>query len=191
MAGLMEEVLVLGRAEAGKLEFKPTPLDLAVLSRRIVDEVTSASGRRCDIRVPLGSPLPEARIDDGLVGHILSILLTNAVKYSPAGATGELQIRQADQLAVFTVRDHGIGIPEADTRRMFEAFHRGGNEGETPGSGLGLMIVKHCVDLHQGRLSFETREGQGTTFTVALPVFEAGLAPAAGRRDLGAGVASN
>jgi len=73
---------------------------------------------------------------------------------------------------VFVVRDRGIGIPDADIRRVYQAFHRGRNVGDTPGSGLGLMIVRRCVELHQGRIDFETREGSGTTFTVSLPVFE-------------------
>jgi signal transduction histidine kinase len=69
------------------------------------------------------------------------------------------------------VRDHGIGIPEADARMLFTAFHRGSNVGETPGTGLGMTIVKRCVDLHRGRIAFESNEGGGTVFTVELPVF--------------------
>jgi PAS domain S-box-containing protein len=171
MAGLMEEVLVLGRAEAGRLEFKPSSLDLGALTRRIAAEIHSASNQRCHIRVDVPDPLPEATSDAGLLRHILTNLVTNAVKYSPPGHIVDIALRRIDTQAVFTVRDRGIGIPEADQTQMFQAFHRGRNVGETPGSGLGLMIVKRCVELHQGRIDYETREGAGTTFVVALPVF--------------------
>jgi PAS domain S-box-containing protein len=171
MAGLMEEVLVLGRAEAGRLEYRPAPLDLAALTRRIAAEIHSASNQRCHIRVDVPDSFPEAHSDAGLLRHILTNLVTNAVKYSPAGHTVDIALRQLDHQAVFTVRDQGIGIPDSDQHQMFQAFHRGRNVGDTPGSGLGLMIVKRCVELHQGRIDFETREGSGTAFVVSLPVF--------------------
>ncbi|MBL9126946.1 MAG: PAS domain S-box protein, partial [Verrucomicrobiales bacterium] len=172
MAGLMEEVLVLGQVEAGKLEFKPAAIDLAALARRIAAEVDSATNQRCPIRVDVAEAVPEARSDAGLLRHILGNLIANAVKYSPPGAEVDVVLRRRNGHAVFVVRDRGIGIPDADVRRIYQAFHRGRNVGDTPGSGLGLMIVRRCVELHQGRIDFETREGSGTTFTVSLPVFE-------------------
>ena len=71
----------------------------------------------------------------------------------------------------FTVTDSGIGIPAADIDRLFSAFHRGQNVGQLPGSGLGLVIVKRCVDLHGGGIHVESQEGQGTKVTVKLPLF--------------------
>jgi signal transduction histidine kinase len=73
--------------------------------------------------------------------------------------------------AVFTVRDRGIGIPAEDLKRIFTAFHRGNNVGQLPGSGLGLVIVKRCVDLHHGRIKIDSVEGEGTTVEVRLPLF--------------------
>jgi signal transduction histidine kinase len=69
------------------------------------------------------------------------------------------------------VQDHGIGIPERDRARLFEAFHRASNVGETPGTGLGLLIVKRCVDMHHGTVAVQSKEGEGTKFTVRLPVY--------------------
>ena len=83
----------------------------------------------------------------------------------------EFTLQRANGDAVFEVRDHGIGIPAADAARLFTAFHRCANVGEVPGTGLGLLIVKRCVELHQGRISFNSRVGEGTTFTVTLPLF--------------------
>jgi signal transduction histidine kinase len=78
--------------------------------------------------------------------------------------------------AVFTVIDHGIGIPPEDHPRLYEAFHRASNVEHISGTGLGLLIVRRCVDLHEGEIQFTSAVGQGTTFTVRIPAF-----PAAGK----------
>jgi signal transduction histidine kinase len=68
------------------------------------------------------------------------------------------------------IRDQGIGIPEADRKRLFNAFHRGHNVGDRPGTGLGLVIVKRCVDLHCGKIKVQSKPGKGTIVTVRLPI---------------------
>jgi signal transduction histidine kinase len=73
---------------------------------------------------------------------------------------------------LFKISDRGIGIPEADQANLFEPFHRASNVGTIAGTGLGLVIVKKCVDLHQGKINVESRAGEGTTFTVSLPFFK-------------------
>jgi signal transduction histidine kinase len=77
--------------------------------------------------------------------------------------------------AVCIVQDHGIGISEEDQQQLFRAFHRGSNVGTRPGTGLGLLLVKRCADLHGGKVRVTSKAGQGTTVTVKLPVFENGL----------------
>lgn len=171
MSGLMEQVLLLGRVEAGKLRFQAAPVELPVLGGKLVDEMYSATQRKCSVRFQPGDDLSGARGDEGLMRHIFTNLLSNAVKYSPEGATVDFVIQRDGRDAVFTVRDHGIGIPSADQARLFEAFHRAANVGQTPGTGLGLLIVKRCVELHGGSLAVESEEGRGTTFTVRLPLF--------------------
>src|SRR5262249_43037969 len=146
----MEEVLLLSRVDAGKMTCRPGPLDLAVFCARVADEVTSATAGRCRIELKSPPGLGEASADEGLLRHILTNLLNNAVKYSPAGASVEFHIEPKGPLALFTVRDRGLGIPDADTKQLFQAFHRGRNVGETPGTGLGMYIVKRCVELHGG-----------------------------------------
>jgi signal transduction histidine kinase len=93
------------------------------------------------------------------------------LKYSSGPTPVEFGV-ECDRLdALFTVRDQGIGIPEADLHELFQAFRRGSNVSERPGSGLGLVIVKRCVDLHGGTIRLESKEGAGTTVTVRLPLF--------------------
>jgi PAS domain S-box-containing protein len=170
MAGMMEEVLVLSRLDAGKLDFQPATMDLNLFCRRVVDEVLSATNRRCPIALSLGVP-SEAEADERLLGHIFTNLLSNAVKYSEAGATVEFTITREGRDVVCVVRDRGIGISEDDQRQLFKAFHRGGNVGTRPGTGLGLLLVKRCADLHGGKVHVQSKIGEGTTVTVKLPVF--------------------
>lgn len=171
MSGLMEQVLVLGKVEAGKIPFNALPIDLPGLGAKLSDEVHSATNGRCRIEFRALNNLSGASADEGLLRHIFSNLISNAVKYSPEGKSVDFTIERVSDDAVFTVRDHGIGIPVADQARLFEAFHRASNVGETPGTGLGLLIVKRCVDMHRGAISFQSSNGQGTTFVVRIPLF--------------------
>lgn len=171
MGDLMEQVLVLSRADAGKLSFRPQSLDLPALVEKIVDETQSLTGGKCRITLEAGDDLAGADGDESLLRHILGNLIANAVKYSAEGSEVVCRLRREGEFAVCQVVDRGIGIPEADRARLFEAFHRGSNVGQTPGTGLGLVIVKRCVELHRGRLDFTSATDAGTVFTVRLPLF--------------------
>jgi signal transduction histidine kinase len=173
MSGLMEQVLVLGRVEAGKTAFHPTPVNVVELCSKITDEGLSATSHRCPVHFSADGDFTGAEADEGLMRHIFSNLLSNAVKYSPEGAQVEFKVHRDNGHAVFTVQDHGIGIPEADMSRLFEAFHRATNVGDIQGTGLGLLLVKRCVDLHLGTIDVDSKEGKGTTIKVRLPVEDA------------------
>lgn len=170
MSGLMEQVLVLGSAEAGRLAWNPSPLDLPDLCAKLVDEGLSATNRRCPVNFASEGDFADASMDEALLRHIFSNLLSNAVKYSPEGAAVDFRLCREGDEAVLTVQDYGIGIPEADQARLYEAFHRASNVGETPGTGLGLLLVKRCVDLHHGSIHLHSQVSVGTTFTVRLPM---------------------
>ena len=170
MAGLMEEVLLLGSLDAGKMEFRAEALELRTFARRLVDEVQSATAGRCPIELSLSEIPAEVYADERLLRHIFTNLLTNAIKYSDADRLVRFDIGRSGAEIVCTVRDQGIGIPEADREWLFNAFHRGHNVDDRPGSGLGLVIVKRCVDLHGGKVEVESEPGEGTLVTVRLPV---------------------
>jgi len=170
MGDMMEEVLVLSRLDAGKMEFKPALLDFPGLCARLVDEVLSATDRRCPIELDAAGVFREARADEGLLRHIFLNLLTNAVKYSETGDPVKFQLRPAGANVLCSIRDQGIGIPAEDREWLFNAFQRGRNVGQRPGTGLGLVIVKRCVDLHGGSIEIDSAPGTGTTVTVRLPL---------------------
>jgi signal transduction histidine kinase len=112
----------------------------------------------------------EIQADERLLQHIFTNLLTNAVKYSDPGRPVRFEIGCAGAEIVCVIRDQGIGIPEADREWLFNAFHRGRNVADRPGTGLGLVIVKRCVDLHGGKIKVESKSGEGTAVTVRLPM---------------------
>jgi PAS domain S-box-containing protein len=169
MAVIMEEVLLIGSFDAGKMEFKPAPLDLPSFLRKLVDEVLSATGQRCPIQLSTLEIPVELQADERLLRHIFTNLLTNAVKYSDTGRPVQFEIKGVGGEILCAIRDQGIGIPEADREWLFNAFHRGHNVDERPGTGLGLVIVKRCVDLHGGKINVVSKVGEGTTVTVRLP----------------------
>ncbi len=176
MGRMVDEVLFLGRHQAGRTTCQPVPLDLAAFCTTLTAEVLAATHERCPIRFTAPDNLPQAVADPDLLRHLFTNLLTNAVKYSPPQSEVTWQLEAEAGHAVFTVRDQGIGIPEEDLRQLFTAFHRGANVGQTKGTGLGLVIVKSCVDLHHGTITAESAPARGTTFEVRMPILGSRLA---------------
>lgn len=172
MSDLIEDVLLLGKFDAGRLNCNPVPLDLAAFCARAIAEVETAAGREGAVRCALAALPTGASADESLLHHVLTNLLSNALKFSPADGVVELAVTRQGCDAEFTIRDHGCGIPTADQPRLFTAFYRGSNAGHTPGSGLGLVIARRCVDLHGGTIRCASQEGVGTTFFVTLPLFD-------------------
>jgi signal transduction histidine kinase len=111
-----------------------------------------------------------ADIDERWFRHIFGNLLSNAIKYSPEGGLVRFEATVRTQEVEFQVVDSGIGLPQQDIPRLFETFFRASNSGKISGTGLGLSIVQRAVELHGGRISVASELGQGTTFTVVLPL---------------------
>jgi len=169
MDQLLNEVLLIGRADSGKLQFHPTLLDLESFCRQLVEELQLSSSEQHQLVFATQGELGEGLWDESLLRHILGNLLTNAIKYSPAGGTVSFELIAQEQTVIFRIQDQGIGIPIEDQQQMFLPFHRAQNADTISGTGLGLTIVKKCVEAHGGEISVESEVGVGTTFTVALP----------------------
>ena len=170
MADLMEEVLVLGRLDAGKMDFSPAAMDLLAFCERTVDEVMAANENRCPIELDCAAAPEDFVGDERLLRHIFTNLLSNAVKFSEVGSSVTFSLREAGDQVVFVVHDRGLGIPEADLPRLFNAFQRGRNVAHVPGTGLGLIVVKRCAELHGGEIKIQSNLGRGTTATVRIPL---------------------
>jgi two-component system OmpR family sensor kinase len=154
------------------LYYHPAPVDLTSLVREICQlqrELTPDARIREQIQA---QPLL-VRGDASLLSQLFSNLVSNAVKYSPdSGLIRVIAAREGTQIAV-VIEDRGIGIPEADRERVFERYYRGSNTSGIGGSGVGLSLVKTMVDLHKGTIALDTREGEGSRFTIRFPISDA------------------
>ncbi len=165
---LLDDVLTINRAETGKLDLNPKAIDLEKFCCSLLEEIQLQSENQHRIDFVNRSNCKNAFLDERLLRSILSNLLSNAIKYSPQG--GEIQwiVNCEPGKVTFNIRDQGIGIPSSDQARIFEPFHRGNNVGTIPGTGLGITVVKKCLDLHGGDISINSVEGSGTTVIVTI-----------------------
>lgn len=170
MTQLLNDVLLIGKAESGKIEYNPTLLNLGKLCQDNTEEVQAIAGTKHILTFSSVGQSNDVFIDEKLLRHILNNLLTNAVKYSPEGGPVLFNLICDREAAVFSIQDRGIGIPPEDEEKLFESFHRGTNVSTIPGTGLGLAIVKKSVELHGGKITMKSEVGVGTTFTVTLPL---------------------
>ncbi len=169
IADMLDKLLVIEQSETGKLLFEPQEVDLHELCEAALDDFRISIASEHRLVFSYEGDCSEVCVDPRIVQHILHNLLSNAIKYSPDGSVVTLHVACEENQVHLSVHDEGIGIPEADQHKLFDPFHRAGNVGDVPGTGLGLTIVWHVVELHGGDISFTSEEGAGTTFTVTLP----------------------
>ncbi|MGB7440899.1 MAG: ATP-binding protein [Coleofasciculaceae cyanobacterium] len=172
MTELMEDVLLIGQAESGKLEFSPGPLHVEKFCRDLIEEVSVGQNNSQIIFFSGVGDCKEVCLDERLLRYILANLLLNAIKYSPKGGNIKfsLKIDTKKKVVIFSIRDQGIGISPEDQAKLFESFYRGKNVSTIPGTGLGLAIVKRCVERHRGRIGVTSKVGVGTNFVIRLPI---------------------
>ena len=168
---LVNTLLDSARIEAGRIEASYEPTDLAALTSDIASTFRSAC-EKAGLRLSVDCPsLPDpVYVDRDVWEKIVLNLISNAFKFTLQGEI-EVRVRSAGEAAELTVRDTGTGIPAAELPRVFERFHRvEGSRGRThEGTGIGLALVQELVKLHGGSLRAESRPGEGSTFTVAVP----------------------
>ncbi len=174
---IVEDLLHLSRLDQRRVSFHPVVCDLNTLVEMyIVDRSVLAESRGLQL-IFEQQDLPPVEIDQVLIGQALSVLLTNALSYTPAGGQITVYTRSrqtaGQQWAGFSVRDTGPGIPPEEREHLFERFFRGrvGRESGAPGTGLGLAIAREIVALHNGEIVLESPggDGAGATFSVWLP----------------------
>jgi len=170
LADLVEEVLFLGKADAGRIPLELRPLDLTTVLGKITADVSTALGADRIIHLQIDRAARRVRLDLRLITHVVTNLLSNALKYSTLDTEVTLRASRDGEGLVIAVEDRGIGIPAADQRKLFQVFQRASNVGAISGSGLGLAIVKRCIDLQGGSIALESEVGRGTRVTVRLPL---------------------
>jgi signal transduction histidine kinase len=166
---MLDDVLTLSRLEAGRTQVRPTSCDLRALLMGLVSEIRLGDRDAHVFECVVGdAPLPWLT-DPTLLHHVLSNLLSNAVRYSPPGTQITVRCEPDAEQVRMVVEDQGIGIPEKDLKRIFASFERGSNVGQITGTGLGLNIVKSMTELLGGTIAVQSTEGQGSRFLLALP----------------------
>jgi signal transduction histidine kinase len=171
----IEGLLDIGRIRSGNLKMDLRPMEVQELVLHSVDAVRLAfQDKGLKLESDLDPDLPKVLADPSRVHLVLANLLSNALKYTPAGGRIDIRaVRTGEDIAI-RVKDTGTGIPAGDLARIFEKFYRGSRAGEPGGAGLGLAIAKEVVEAHGGALTVESAEGQGTTFTFTLKPAEGG-----------------
>lgn len=169
VTSLMNDILMLGRIESGKMELRKAPHDLKAFCQRIVDHHAYTQQDRKIKFAVTGVPKPVS-FDDQLFDHVMQNLISNALKYSAGKEAPELTIRyQKLNHVSIHVKDYGIGIPKKDMKGLFQTFYRATNVRNIQGSGLGLSIVKEFVELHGGTINVESEPDKGSEFIVEVP----------------------
>ena len=169
---LVNDLLDISRIEAGRLQLRIQPFDLATVVESVVQALnTAAETRRITLRTEVPQGLNSLLGDEERIAQVLSNLVSNAIKYGPENAPVEIHVQRGDGEVTLQVADRGAGISPQDQERLFRKFSRLDNEvtRQTKGTGLGLAIARHLVEMHGGRIWVENRAGGGTLFCFSLP----------------------
>ncbi len=170
MTDLLDGILVIGKADMGRLGFNPVAMDVPRFCAEMGETIGPQLKGEHHFASTVRGDFADIWLDEKLLNHIITNLLSNAVKYSPQGGMVRFDTWIEGDEVVLQVEDEGIGITAEDRERIYESFHRGRNVGDIPGTGLGLAVVKRAVDAHGGRLVVESGASKGTCFTVHLPL---------------------
>jgi signal transduction histidine kinase/GAF domain-containing protein len=171
---LTDDLLDVTRLQAGRLELHPEPTDLTALVQRIATRIQVTTQKHT---IAMHTSTPEqvvGMVDPRRIEQVVTNLINNAIKYSPGGGDIVIHLREdpSSASAILSVSDHGIGIPARQQGRIFGRFVRADNAraNDIGGTGLGLYLCRELVERHQGRIWFESVEGEGSTFFVSLPL---------------------
>lgn len=169
MTQLLNDILMISRADAGALEFNPKLIEIQTFCLNLIEEFQVSYACQQTLTFEQKGDRTHAIVDEKILYSILSNLLSNAAKFSPPDSTIHVILNSQTEALTFQVQDQGIGITEADLPYLYEPFHRGKNVAGIKGTGLGLTVVQRCVALHQGSITLSSHANGGTTFTVMIP----------------------
>lgn len=169
MTVMLEDILIIGKSDAQKLDFNPVSLDIVSLIKDIIAEYQLSEPKSRTIIYNVSTPIIMIPADKKWIKHIVNNLLSNAIKYSGEDQQIEISIKKEPTGISFSFKDYGVGISKEDIAMLFEPFYRGKNVGEISGTGLGLVILQKALNLHKGKIEVESEIGKGSNFRVTLP----------------------
>jgi signal transduction histidine kinase len=188
LMSLINDILDLATIEAGYMALETGRVDVRSMLQAVIT-LTRERARSRDLALTLRCPRDIGTIeaDERRLKQALFNLISNAVKFTPAGGSIRLEARRDDSDLIFSVSDTGVGIPTVDQERIFDKFERGNPQARQSGAGLGLSLVKSLIELHGGSVSIQSTPGSGTTILCRLP---AAQSAAGGERPLAAAIGS-
>lgn len=169
MTKLLDDVLTIGKSDAGQITIVPSEINLVKFTQSIIDDMklTDKHNHVFELKSNLEKIIVFS--DLNLLSKIIINLISNAIKYSAAFSSVITELNDKDTFVEIKVVDYGIGIPANEREHLFESYHRFKNVGAISGTGLGLSIVKRFVDTLRGTITVESEEGRGSKFSVTLP----------------------
>lgn len=171
MRDLMNDVLLVSKAEAGRMQFKPSPFNVVALVEELLTKINGRirKNHQTELLIEGFTATVDHNLDRKLLQLVLTNLVSNAMKYSPENSKITVKIEAQQHQLTFNVQDEGEGIALVDQPYVFDSFRRGTNTHDVPGTGLGLNIVQHCIELHHGTINFTSEPGVGTCFYFSVP----------------------
>ncbi|NVJ45998.1 MAG: PAS domain S-box protein, partial [Cytophagia bacterium] len=165
---LLKDVFTLGRLDVGKTQLKKEITSLSGIIKQVILE-SKVQYKDRGISLSIQGKERQLLLDSQLISHAISNLIHNALKYSPNKMDPEVVIAYSEDSVRVEVHDFGIGVPERDQLNLFESFSRASNVGDIDGTGLGLVIVKQFIEMHGGKITFESEVGKGSSFFIDIP----------------------
>lgn len=181
MVHLINDFLNVSRLQTGKFMIDRRPIDLATIVAQEVDGLkTTAAQRKLSLSYKVSSNIPQLYADEGKLRQVIMNFIDNAIYYSKEGTTIKVGLSVEGPDLVLTVKDTGIGVPEAEQANLFTKFFRATNarRQRPDGTGVGLYLAKRVVVAHGGKIMFESNEGKGSMFGFSLPIKRLQSAPA-------------
>lgn len=170
MAEIMNNVLLMGKIDADRVQFFPAENDLVEFVHDCLSQLYVEGVEDCPIALDISGTPRKFLFDKALMEHIVKNLISNALKYSEGQQRPIIRIVYHQLNVSFSIQDFGIGIPDEDKPYIFQSFFRASNTDAIQGIGLGMVIIKQFIELHNGTITFESELNKGTTFTFKLPL---------------------
>jgi len=166
MTGLMDDVLILGKITAGKVQYDPEDIALVEFCENLANEFNNVKTDGSHLNFVIKGEPYNVALDPKLLTHSLSNLISNAFKYSVGKKNPDLTIHFKPNEIVLSIKDYGIGIPEDELPKLFQPFFRAKNVTEIKGTGLGLSIAKDYIEVNKGQIAVKSTLGEGSCFEI-------------------------
>jgi signal transduction histidine kinase len=169
---LIGDLIAFTQLQAEAVAIRREPASLGMLARHVITQLTSrAAAKSLRLSIDTKPDLPPILVDGGMITRVISNLVINAINYTPPGGQVSVTVGAEPGFQTIDVKDTGIGIPKEKQPLLFESFYQADNHmtRQVGGLGIGLAYARRIVEAHQGKITFTSEAGQGSTFTVRLP----------------------